>query len=491
MRYKILGLFACIAILLTAAVATLYANPAPGRVHQHLTAARYTPCKDHGDETFCTHLPIVKIETGGDIIPGRVYNGEDGEKTYETSRDGSDRITADMSVIDGGQGHNHLSDAPELMSRVSIHVRGHSSRVFDKSSYSIKLIHEDGTENPQMVMGMDADEEWILNGPFLDKTLMRNYMWYNIAGEIMDYAPNVRFCEVFLNGEYDGLYVMTERITAGKNGARLQLSVNKKDNTYTGYLLCLDWEETATHTIANNFTSYTFKNFNALEILFPGKKNLTPELERMITQDFSDFEKALYSYDFNSKDYGYKQLIDVDSFVNYFLINEFTCNYDAGNLSTYIYRDIDGRFRMVVWDFNNSCDNYQESAIPIDSFQPNNSLWTLMLVKDKEFTERIISRYRELRKSYLSEEYLNKYIDEVIDYLGPAIERNFERWGYTFSEDFELLQPAERNPHSYEEAVEDLKAFLHERGNNLDTDIESVRQYSEESRTRKFLHDAN
>ena len=43
---------------------------------------------------------------------------------------------------------------------------------------------------------MDPHHEWVLHGPFLDKTLIRNYMWYNIAGEIMDYAPNVRFCEV-------------------------------------------------------------------------------------------------------------------------------------------------------------------------------------------------------------------------------------------------------------------------------------------------------
>ena len=63
-------------------------------------------------------------------------------------------------------------------------------------------------------------------------------MWYNIAGQIMDYAPEVRFCEVFFNGEYRGLYVMCESITAGED--RLQLKVDKKDNTFTGYLLRLD-----------------------------------------------------------------------------------------------------------------------------------------------------------------------------------------------------------------------------------------------------------
>ena len=78
---------------------------------------------------------------------------------------------------------------------------------------------------------MDAHHEWALHGPFLDKTLVRNYMWYNISGEIMEYSPNVRFFELVLNGEYRGLYLATEMITAGKEGARLNLQVNKKDNT--------------------------------------------------------------------------------------------------------------------------------------------------------------------------------------------------------------------------------------------------------------------
>jgi len=52
----------------------------------------------------------------------------------------------------------------------------------------------------------------VLHGPFLDKTLMRNYMWYNLSGQIMEWAPDVRFCEVFLNGGYQGVYVMEEQI---------------------------------------------------------------------------------------------------------------------------------------------------------------------------------------------------------------------------------------------------------------------------------------
>ena len=85
---------------------------------------------------------------------------------------------------------------------------------------------------------MDAHYEWALHGPYLDKSLIRNYMWYNIAGEIMDYAPNVRFCEVVLNGEYKGLYVMTETITNGTD-CRVNISdlwmIRRRPAMYCGW----------------------------------------------------------------------------------------------------------------------------------------------------------------------------------------------------------------------------------------------------------------
>ena len=60
---------------------------------------------------------------------------------------------------------------------------------------------------------MAADEEWVLNGPFLDKTLMRNYIAMNVAGQIMDYAPNVRYCELFVDDQYRGVYLLMEQIS--------------------------------------------------------------------------------------------------------------------------------------------------------------------------------------------------------------------------------------------------------------------------------------
>ena len=179
-----------------------------------------------------------------------------------------------------------------------------------------------------------------------------------------------------------------------------------------------------------------------LNVEFPGPTMLNEDIKKSINDDFSRFEKSLYSYDYNNKKYGYKNFIDMDSFAEYFIINEFTGNYDAGTYSTYIYKDTDGKLKMCVWDFNNSCDNFQEEPqSPVQSFRMQNKLWFNMLTKDEDFVECVIAKYKSLRKSYLSDEYLSEYIDDTVKYLGPAVERNYERWEDSFRSN-SLLRPA-------------------------------------------------
>ena len=492
MKYKITGLIVCISVLLVSVITPLLLSDENERYHQHLEAVPKAVCQ-HGENIFCSHLPLVKIDTDGVEIPGKAIVDENGMPTgrFTTASDGSTVISARMEIMDSESTNNHLYDTPSTNSNIQIRVRGNSSRTFEKSNYAIRLVDDAGINAPQKIMGMDAHHEWVLHGPYLDKTLLRNYMWYNIAGEIMDYAPNVRFCEVILNDEYRGLYVMTENITAGKEGARLSLSVDKKDSTFSGYLLRLDKGNSDSFQNLNSFTDYTRRTAMQLEVIYPGRNNLTEELKKSINQDFSDFEKALYSYDYDHKKYGYGQYMDVQSFVDYFLLNELTCNYDAGWMSTYMYKDLDGKYRMCVWDFNSACDNYQESMMASNHFEMQNCLWYVMLIKDEDFTDRLASRYRQLRKTAFDEDYLNRYIDDVIAYLGDAVDRNYEKWGYTFEEEYDMLQPEERNPRSYEEAINDMKDFLHNRIKWMDENIETLRQYSAESKVKKFNENAN
>lgn len=337
MKYKWIGLAACALMIILAILAPLSfaGHDKIERVHQHRQPTPTGVCTDQNDGGLCTYLPIVQIDTHGTVIPGRPVYGRNGEVSYTMAADGSSTISADLQVIGSDCSvYHHANAAPDVVSRIQIRIRGNSSRSFDKPSYAIRLVDDSGVNAPQSIMGMDAHHEWVLYGPWLDKTAVRNYMFYNLSGEIMSYAPNVRYCELILNGEYQGLYLMTESITGGSNGARLQLSVSAKRNEFTGYLLRLDHNRPE-ETSLNSFTTYTCTTPLLLQVEYPGGKKLTPEMQEAIRQDFSDFEKSLYSFDYDMPIFGYKDQIDVDSFVSYFIINELSSNADAGNYSTY------------------------------------------------------------------------------------------------------------------------------------------------------------
>ena len=443
------------------------------RYHQHLEAEEKKACRHEGD-VFCTHLPVIVIDTGGVEIPGKAFRDENGDSHYTTTPEGEEEITATVSILDGEECHNHLSDQAAVSTLARVRVRGNSSRHFIKLGYSLNFVDDTDANVSHSVMGMDPHHEWVLHGPILDKTLIRNYVWYNVAGEVMDYAPNVRFCEAFINGEYMGLYLMVESVTAGDNDSRLQLSINRKNNTFTGYCLRVDDGSNEIKDL-NTFSMYSYQTEGVVDSVYPGTSNLTPEMKARIQKDFSAFERILYSGDYNDPRYGYEAYIDVDSFVDYFILNEFSSNYDAGARSTYIYKEVGGPYKLCVWDFNSALDNYQEQAIDPEMFLLQNRVWFNALIQDGRFTERVIQRYRELRETYLSEEYLNQYIDETIAYLGDAIDRNNERWDEDFV--YDLLIPPERNPDSYEEAVQDMKQYIHVRGEWMDENIDMLRQY--------------
>ena len=492
MKYKLFGGAMAVLMLLCALTAAAWeAAEGPSRIHQHLTARGPDAGCGCGGTELCTHLPLVLIDTGGEAIPGQPMGYDAGGETiYSTTANGESMLSVRVSILDDETRNHHPSDTPDVETSALIRVRGRSSRYFDKHNYLLRFTDGDGSYANYGVMGMDAHYEWALHGPFLDKTLVRNYLWYNIAGEMMEYAPNVRFCEVILNGAYQGVYLMTETISNGED-SRVNVSEPVDNSTSTGYVLRLDQGSRTDLKNISNFTYYTYrisrKSRLNINIEYPRSGALTQEMADAIRQELSDFEKALYSFDHDTQFYGYQNWVDEESFADYFILNEFTQNYDAGYLSTFLYKDIGGKYHMVVWDFNNACGNYTDLDEWEPGFQMQDTLWQWMLTKDEAYCQRIIYLYRMWRESFLGEEYLMNYIDEAIAYLGPAVERNFQVWGYSF-EGYRPLDPDSRNPDSFEDAVEQLKTFIRDRGRLMDEFIETVQQYGHPSVNKRYNH---
>lgn len=300
----------------------------------------------------------------------------------------------------------------------------------------------------------------------------------------MDYSPNVRFCELFINNEYMGLYVLTEKIKYNKNG-RVDISKTDSKLSTTSYIVKIDRPtneseyriEGLLEAVGELYTKYS----GAMQIIYPNK-TLTEKQHDYIERDLAKVEKTIVARSVRSKKDSYRNYIDVDSFVDYYILNEFTAKGDATTLSTYLYKDVRGKLKLVTWDHNSSFDNY-ELGDQMDRIIFDSSWWYKYLLRDEYFTNKVIDRYKYLRKNVLSDEYLMNYIDETIEYLGPAIDRNYKRWPTAFK--FDILEPKERNQHSYEEAVDYLKKAIQRIGEYLDKNIETLRRFSHKSMIKK------
>lgn len=494
MKYRGIFLLAITAVvMLSVYVSGL--EPERNRYHQHLEAAEKAPCTDHDESVFCTHLPLMSI-TLDSKLP-RPFYYENG-----TRIDNKVEVGATVKVFDSQLENNHLSDTPIVEERALVNYRGNSSLAFDKKGYSVKFREDNLVDSKDVSLcGMVADSRWALHGPFLDRALIRNYVSYNFAGEIMEYAPEVRFCELFVDDEYMGVYLIVERINFNENG-RINLTKTDPDRAATSFILLLDDGGDDPTRVLNTFFDISGKRglstrkYERLGITYPSS-TLTEAQKEYIEDWISQFEKVLTSFDANNQAYGYKNYIDIDSFAQHFLINELLMNADAGQLSTYYVKDIRGKIKIVGWDYNNVLNNYMDIDLLETQLIYSVNAWNSYLLRDEDYVNTVIEMYYKLRETYFSEEYFYNYIDETIAYLGDAIDRNYEKWGYVFTDEHiydengskRMLLPRERNFHSYEESVSNMKEVFMIRCEYLDHTIENLRARSHPSVNKQFRMD--
>lgn len=456
------------------------------------------PCGTCGGAgTLCTHLPIIQIETGDQTIPGRPYEGPDGVTAgYYTGDFGEEEILVQFSTVSEEGIWHHEGDTPTEEGTALFRYRGNSSRWFAKGSFRLRTVEEDDplTTRRLRLLGMKEGKEWALHGPFLDKTLMRNYMCMNLSAEVMGaWVPDTRFCEVILDGEYQGVYLLMETIDVDEN--RLDLRVYTPGDPVLSYLVRIE-PYTNPGRVLDNFSLYSYRMEPGrhLELLYPGVTNQTRQVREYVQADYNEAERMLYSVEMLDGSGRWQQELDMESFVNYYILMEFFGINDTFGASTYFYRDVRGKLAIgPVWDYNNAFDNFLR---PIDSreFLLSQRGWYAKLMQDEDFVERVISRYRQLRRGALSEDRLLAYEKEIEAWLGSAVDRNFSVWGWSF--DPEQLSSRERqrpdpatgktlrdtNPSSYEESVEWMMDYIVDRGQWMDEHIDSLRQYCHPSR---------
>ena len=432
----------------------------------------------------CTTVLSAQVNLTESTLPILVIEPSD------TIRD-EPKVGAFMGLIDNGTGQlNRLTDAYNgYEGLIGIELRGSTSQSWPKKPYGFETRNADGSNNNVSLLGMPAENDWILYPSFFDRTLLRNVLAYRLGERLLPYAPRTRFVELVVDGDYRGVYVLMEKIKRDANRvdlAKLTPLDNDGDEVTGGYLLKVDKGVTEENSFAMTqpeLPPFVFKN-NFVQYVYPKPGAITTAQRDYIQTAYADFESTLAGPDFANPDTGYPALLDVESFIDFLLINEVARNLDGYRISTFFYKEKDsngGKWHMgPVWDFNfafgsaNYCDgprtdgwSYAFNAVCPDDYYEVPFYWE-RLREDDAFNRQLAERYNELRQGVLHTDSLHRYIDEQVSYLGDATARNRARWP-----EIDGWFPATFLGESYAEDVDFLKTWLAERLAWMDGQLEA------------------
>lgn len=329
---------------------------------------------------------------------------------------------------------------------VGIELRGASSQwAFPKKGYGLETRLPDGSNNNVELLGLPKENDWVLNGPYSDKALIRNALAYTLAAEIMEYAPRVVFCELVLNGDYQGIYLLTEKIK--RDNDRVDVKENITDDLDGGFIIKIDKQAGGSnlgwYSHVSPITDPDY--FQYYQYHYPKAENITESQESTIRSYIDEFEEIMDSKEYKDSINGYPSLIDEQSFIDFILINEISKNVDAYRLSTFLHKnsmDFSDEIKAgPVWDFNLSFGNADyctdgnpegwvisnfNFACPDDIYQI--PFWWNKLLKDENFNSKGRARWLQLRATSFSQENMHDLIDSLSFSLASAQSRNFEQW---------------------------------------------------------------
>jgi len=380
--------------------------------------------------------------------------------------------TAHMGIVNNGEGnYNKPTDMfNDYDGLISIRSRGQSSRDFAKKSYRFELIDENAKDTSFALLGMPKESDWILYGPYSDKSQIRNKLAYDLSSRMGNYAPRTQFCELILNGQLEGLYILTEQIKRNKN--RVDISKLKEtdisgDDVTGGYIFKYDK--------ADIFYKEEWVT-NQRRIVYPDMP--TDEQKSYLKQFFTVYDSILTKTNiFQDPEKGFRKYASDSSLIDFIIINEMVKNPDAYAFSTYMYKDRDdkdGRMKFgPIWDcdiaFGNS--QFQQGFMTTGwQFEVNIGMRITRYFQDPKFVKLFQDRWHELRAKTFSNDSIFDYFDQLIDQVKFARERNYEVWPTMDKNIFYLPVIVD----SYENEIALTKKWLTDRLDWMDNNVDKI-----------------
>lgn len=368
---------------------------------------------------------------------------------------------------------NMYSDGTTFEASAGIRGRGNSTWGMPKKPYKIKL------DKKAKLLGMSTDKEWALLANYSDKTLLRNFVAFEMSRIVgMDWTPKCVSVEFYLNGEYKGVYALTEHKKVSEERYNMELAEPTDisgDAITGGYLLEIDesFDET-----------YRFKTLlKHVPFMFSDPDEPVNEQFLYVQDHINKIEKLLYSQDFDDPENGYRNYIDIESFIKFYIVQEVAKNCD-GNMrkSCNLALPRNEKLRQAfVWDFDIAFGNAQHivteqgaSSAGWDGWYiKTNSPWFDRFFKDPVFVRELKQTWNKVKPEL---EQLPVFIQRNADYLQYAQARNFSPVvaGGAGWDIHAILWPSNVNRGGYQDEIEFLKNFVVKRVAWLDVYINAL-----------------
>lgn len=365
---------------------------------------------------------------------------------YVTTSDGRDITSRDSYAdchVSVGAGGAYTS----FSANAGIRGRGNSSFLwYDKKPYRLKL------DSKHKMLGMDKARSWVLLANYRDVTDLMNTFVFEMGRWMgLPFTNHTRYVELHVNGEYKGLYQLTEQVQQNKN--RVDVSDER------GILLALDVDDGPGEqpNAADNFWSEVY-NMPAC-VKYPDDEAFTANTVDSVRTVFARLESAIKDKDYEQV----KQLLDIPSFIKYLQIQEFVYNVElSAPRSIYMHKDGDGKWFMgPLWDFDAGYDfdwgsmytghtfftSYLETVMGTNPLKRNgNYSYVPQFFTDlfgcKEFVEAYKAQWLQVKDSIVVHAWdeCMKYVDQWR--ASGALDREFRRWplrGFSFDTELQKM----------------------------------------------------
>ncbi len=413
-----------------------------------------------------TNLPIIIITTSG---------------TINTSA-----IQGNFSLINNTSGLNTPTSTPVYTGIIGIKLRGNAiTQSYPKKSYTVETWSTPSVSQDTSLLGMPSENDWVLLASYPDRSFIRTALSFNLHQKMGRYSPRMKFCEVIINSQYEGIYTFGEKVkrdTGRVNISKLTTSDNSGVNLTGGYIWKMDDEIGAgwTSVILPPYASTQHITFN---YEYPDAGTITPAQAAYSKSFVDSFENAMNSANFQDTTLGWRNFASQGSLIDFMIMQEVSRNYEAYRQNTFFYKDKGKKLRFgPLWNGELSYFNTSNCNSSVDTGWCYNlgavcgsevklaPFWWSKLTTDSVFMDSLKCAYSNYRRSgnALDTITIFHFIDSVNTYLNAqsAVSRNFTQWPIW---GIPIVNEPAPMPSNYAQEISSLKTAIRKRLLWLDT----------------------